>query len=113
MCSSDLINKMIRNKTVQEENAYSKYIDLLKTNKNIVFNGAPGTGKTYLAKQIAEAMGAEIKFVQFHPSYDYTDFVEGLRPTPPDEKGYIGFERRDGDHPLSDALDSNANDICF
>lgn len=92
----EYINKMIRNKTVQEENAYSKYIDLLKTNKNIVFNGAPGTGKTYLAKQIAEAMGAEIKFVQFHPSYDYTDFVEGLRPTPPDEKGYIGFERRDG-----------------
>jgi 5-methylcytosine-specific restriction endonuclease McrBC GTP-binding regulatory subunit McrB len=34
--------------------------------------------------------------VQFHPSYDYTDFVEGLRPTPPDESGIIGFEIKDG-----------------
>lgn len=41
-------------------------------------------------------MNAEIDFVQFHPSYDYTDFVEGLRPTLPDENGNIGFERKDG-----------------
>ena len=34
--------------------------------------------------------------MQFHPSYDYTDFVEGLRPTLPDSKGNIGFERKDG-----------------
>ena len=52
--------------------------------------------KTYLAKGIAEAMNAEYEFVQFHPSYDYTDFVEGLRPTPPDGNGNIGFERKDG-----------------
>lgn len=72
------------------------YINLLEANYNIILTGAPGTGKTYLAKQIAKAMKAEIEFVQFHPSYDYTDFVEGLRPTPPDENGNIGFERRDG-----------------
>ena len=46
--------------------------------------------------KLAEAMGAEYDFVQFHPSYDYTDFVEGLRPTPPDNRGNIGFERKDG-----------------
>ena len=74
---------------------YDKYIDLLKANHNIILNGAPGTGKTYLAKEIAEAMGAKYKMVQFHPSYDYTDFVEGLRPVK-DEKGNIGFERKDG-----------------
>lgn len=49
-----------------------------------------------MAKAIADAMGAEYEFVQFHPSYDYTDFVEGLRPTPPDKNGNIGFERKDG-----------------
>lgn len=59
-----------------------KYIELLRANHNLVLTGAPGTGKTYLAKKIAEAMGDNNPgFVQFHPSYDYTDFVEGLRPT--------------------------------
>lgn len=51
------------------------YINLLKANKNLVLTGTPGTGKTFLAKEIAKAMDAEVEFVQFHPSYDYTDFV--------------------------------------
>lgn len=74
----------------------NSYIDLLKSTRNIIFHGAPGTGKTFLAKQIAAEMEAETSFVQFHPSYDYTDFVEGLRPTSPNENGQIGFERKDG-----------------
>lgn len=89
-----------------------KYLDLLKSNHNLILTGAPGTGKTYLAKQIAQQIiFGEIKekmsdeelkqfneqcgFVQFHPSYDYTDFVEGLRPVQ-DEAGNVGFERKDG-----------------
>ena len=75
-----------------------KYLQLLRTNKNLILTGAPGTGKTYMAKEIAKAMGCtdeEIGFVQFHPSYDYTDFVEGLRPVK-DESGNVGFERKDG-----------------
>ena len=81
--------------------------ELLEANRNLILTGAPGTGKTYLAKQIAKAIigvesdekleeNGQFAFVQFHPSYDYTDFVEGLRPTPPDSNGNIGFERKDG-----------------
>lgn len=68
-----------------------KYITLLTKHHNIIFHGAPGTGKTFMAKKIAEKMGAETAFVQFHPSYDYSDFVEGLRPTTGNS-----FERQDG-----------------
>ena len=80
---------------------------LLEKVHNLVFTGAPGTGKTYLAKQIAKQMigvetddalykSEQFAFVQFHPSYDYTDFVEGLRPTPVDASGNIGFELKNG-----------------
>lgn len=83
-----LIDKFM-GKTIFEE-----CTQLLRANYNIVLTGAPGTGKTYLAKEIAKSIGAEYEFVQFHPSYDYTDFVEGLRPVEKD--GKLGFERRDG-----------------
>jgi 5-methylcytosine-specific restriction protein B len=74
--------------------AIKPYLDLLEANKNLILTGAPGTGKTFLAKKIAEELG-EHEFVQFHPSYDYTDFVEGLRPIKK-EGNDLGFELRDG-----------------
>lgn len=82
---------------------YNEYWQLLKENHNLILTGAPGTGKTYLAKAIAAKLGAETEFVQFHPSYDYTDFVEGLRPRLTDktdndsnESSDVSFERKDG-----------------
>lgn len=81
---------------------YKVYYPLSQTllqSKNLILRGAPGTGKTYLAKEIAKELtdGNEdqIGFVQFHPSYDYTDFVEGLRAVSNGD-GAIEFKLQDG-----------------
>ena len=87
------------------------FSSMLIESKNVIFRGAPGTGKSYLAKEIAAdiisngyydkytQLSAEqrkqVEFVQFHPSYDYSDFVEGLRPKVNDD-GTMGFELQDG-----------------
>ena len=105
-----LYDKFFNNNGVNG-NDMNKYIQILEANKNLIFNGAPGTGKTYLAKSIAAKMicnkpyseelekdpvfSSHCRFVQFHPSYDYTDFVEGLRPVK-DSDEEIAFKRKDG-----------------
>ena len=94
----DYVNSIVYPEEVKQVKEYQKYIELLKENYNLVLTGAPGTGKTYMAQAIAKEMGCgkeEMCFVQFHPSYDYTDFVEGLRPVE-NSDGQIGFERKDG-----------------
>lgn len=92
---SERLSSSIINPTHIPQLKYKEYIDLLAEAHNLVLTGAPGTGKTHMAQAIAEEMGAVTKFVQFHPSYDYTDFVEGLRPIERSD-GQMGFERKDG-----------------
>lgn len=92
---SERLSSSIINPTHIPQLKYKEYIDLLAEAHNLVLTGAPGTGKTYMAQAIAKEMGAVTKFVQFHPSYDYTDFVEGLRPIERSD-GQMGFERKDG-----------------
>ena len=51
--------------------------------RQAIFYGPPGTGKTYVARKLGEELasaGGRVELVQFHPSYSYEDFVEGIRP---------------------------------
>lgn len=95
-------------------NTYSQHstsLQILKDRYNIVYTGAPGTGKTFLAKEMAAQLVAQksynelsdkekeqIGFVQFHPSYDYSNFVEGLHSyeITNETSTNIGFRRENG-----------------
>lgn len=114
----DKIRSEIKNDEIEEKELIkeskdylNEYSHLLIESKNIIFRGAPGTGKSYLAKEIAadiisggrvtkfsdltSEQKQQVEFVQFHPNYDYSDFVEGLRPKI-NSDGSIGFELQDG-----------------
>lgn len=116
-------NFYISNQELNNMTKAKELAKLLKNTHNLILHGAPGTGKTYLAKNeiapaLAELLGAsesEVGFVQFHPSYDYTDFVEGIRPRNSGAGATDGFERKDGvfkefcEKALRNIIDSKKN----
>lgn len=74
----------------------SGIIDALERKKNIVLEGPPGVGKTFIAKRLAYLIigykvPKRVRMIQFHQSYAYEDFIQGYRPS---ERG--GFKRHDG-----------------
>ena len=77
------------------ENSYHSLVDLLAHKKNVILQGAPGVGKTFMAKRLAYSiMGAKdtsrVELIQFHQSYSYEDFIMGYRPNE------SGFELKTG-----------------
>lgn len=69
------------------ETQFRNMLDLLRVKKNIILQGPPGVGKSFIARRIANSVigfrdTANVEMIQFHQSYAYEDFIQGFRPGP-------------------------------
>lgn len=79
-----------------DDETFRGWLDVLRAKKNVILQGPPGVGKTFVAKRLAYALLGErdperVEMVQFHQAYTYEDFVQGYRP-----RGDGGFALRKG-----------------
>ncbi len=87
--------EMFLDEVFMDESSYESLVNLIRTKKNVILQGAPGVGKTFVAKRLAYSMMGEknlnrVVMVQFHQSYSYEDFIMGFRPNE------SGFELKTG-----------------
>jgi 5-methylcytosine-specific restriction enzyme B len=76
------------------ETQFDEMLEALREKKNVVLQGAPGVGKSFVAKKLAYALVGwkdpkQVEMIQFHQSYSYEDFIQGFRPTP---KGHFDLK---------------------
>lgn len=74
-----------KDRVFMSEDDYNTLVGLVKNKKNVILQGAPGVGKTFVAKRLAYSMMEKknpnrVMLIQFHQSYSYEDFIEGFRP---------------------------------
>ena len=90
------IEDVIASGAFLEKDQIDGILKRLRTKKAMILQGAPGVGKTFIARKLAYALMEEIdndrlEMVQFHQSYSYDDFVRGYRPLP-GQAGSFGLQ---------------------